>query len=92
LDQQFDVILGSEIIYQSSIHRHLLRTLKKFCQPGHTQIILSYQLRGLGEELFFTLARAYGFSIRQVPREKLDLEFRENGGYQIVVLGVPVGS
>jgi len=53
LEPPFDVILGSDIVYQPESSRLLLAALKLLCGL-RTLVFISYKPRGLGEECFFT--------------------------------------
>lgn len=85
LGPAFDVILCSEVIYDSRCHDDLWKTLKAFGKPG-TVIFFSYKLRGLGEEAFLeNLAADPHFVVEEVDGAELDPDFRGKGLYVLAV-------
>ncbi|KAJ2877657.1 Methyltransferase-like protein 21B, partial [Coemansia asiatica] len=72
---QFDVILGSEILYLSSQHSNILTTLDTLMHQRSVAYFL-YKDRGLGEGKFMEKAHERGFSIKEMPRALILPEFR----------------
>lgn len=68
LSPPFDIILGSDIIYQQSCVDDLLNTLEKLSGPD-TVIFISYKTRGLGEDVFFEKLRDTQFTLSKIPPE-----------------------
>ena len=78
-----DIIIASEIVYLSHLHKALLLTLKHRLSQG-ASFILAFKQRGLGEERFFRLATKMNLSHNFVERRFMHHEFQTNDEYQIV--------
>ena len=66
-DTTFDVILGSDIIYQPEATTPLLETLDELCSDK-TLILIAYKPRGLGENIFFQQLVSFSLEYVTVPK------------------------
>ena len=82
LGQTFDIILGSDIVYQPELSKDLIKTFHKVFQP-HTKLLLSYKPRGLGEDNLFTMLRQMSYSIDTIPGSQHPADFM-NSNYEII--------
>ena len=73
-DKPYDVILGSDIIYQAEAAVLLLETLHHFSSQS-TLILIAYKKRGLGEDIFFEKLPLFSLECSTVPRSKYPDDF-----------------
>jgi hypothetical protein len=81
---EFDLIIGADVLYAPDAHAPLLRSLRELAAP-HTQVLISFRQRELGEAGFAGLAAAAGWAVQEVPLELLHPEF-QGGEYRVLVL------
>jgi len=65
-DSHFDVIVGSDLIYDPSSHRVLKETMQRFAMPNRAPVFLGYPDRGSSEPDFFCIAKE-NFNIEIMP-------------------------
>ncbi|TPX34469.1 hypothetical protein SmJEL517_g02886 [Synchytrium microbalum] len=78
---QPDLIVASEILYLEDLHADLLRTLNALSTHS-TRVLMSYKNRNMGEEKFFTRAKALRWNIEMVEARSLHKEF-QTGEYRV---------
>ena len=82
LNGPFDIILGSDIIYQPEYAEDLIKTLDVL-SGDQTLILVSYKRRGLGEEKFFDILSEYSFCATEVSKDRHPPDF-ESSEYKII--------
>jgi predicted nicotinamide N-methyase len=55
----FDVIVGSDLIYDPNSHQALTKTMRQFAMPGNATVFLGYPNRGSSEPKFFCATEEY---------------------------------
>ena len=73
-NKKFDIILGSDIIYQPEVVELLLETLDRF-SSDQTLILIAYKPRGLGEHVFFEKLSHFSFECSTIPKSSYPVEF-----------------
>ncbi len=87
LTQDIHLIIASEIIYLSQLHKKLLNLLKSFMSVGSKPLfLLAFKNRGLGEERFFRLAEKMGFAVEFIQRERIYSEYQQDLDYNVAKL------
>ncbi len=80
--ENFDVVLGSDVIYQPETVPLLLKTLQNLTIPK-TLVLIAYKERGLGEHVFFDSLPDYSLECARVDRTKYPDDFA-NSDYTIL--------
>lgn len=70
LGQEWDYIIGSDLIYSDDSTPHLMQTLRHSCR-GKTEFIMSFELRRKQDLQFLTDLDGHGFSFRKVLASEL---------------------
>ena len=78
--EQYDFILGSDVIYQKESCEPLLKTLR-YLANRNSKIFISYKQRGLGEDYFFSLLEKYDFTKKDIPRDEMCEELQVSQYY-----------
>ncbi len=79
---KYDVILGSDIIYQPETVPLLLKTLYGLSSP-HTLVLIAYKARALGEHIFFDKLADYSLDCSVVPCSEYPNDF-SNSEYKLL--------
>ncbi|KAJ1939666.1 Methyltransferase-like protein 21B [Linderina macrospora] len=74
---QFDVVVGSEILYLEGLHGALLETVRR-AMHAESVAYFVYKDRALGEHTFQDTAVQHGFRVKELPRTFLDSEFQDD--------------
>ena len=75
LNQPFDLVFCSEVIYNADGHGPLLKCLAAVTRPGSV-ILMSYKFRGLDESSFVdSFKKNKEYKVREIPKGMLDPEF-----------------
>lgn len=77
IDPPYDIIFGSDVIYQPSLAKCLVKAFCELSTPN-TVILISYKPRGLGEEITFDLLRRKGFVIDTVAKPDHPHDFMDS--------------
>lgn len=69
LGQEWDYVVGSDLIYSDDSTPHLIETLVS-CMSESCEFIMSMELRRARDKDFFTNLQKRGFSFRKIPSEE----------------------
>ena len=75
LGQDWDYILGADLIYSDDSTPHLMQTLLRSC-TGATEFIMSFELRRKKDLDFLRDLAGHGFSFRKLPESELHGQWR----------------
>ena len=84
LSPPYDVILGSDIIYQSEHCTDLFKAFNDLSSPT-TMIILSYKPRALGEDAFFQILKDNCYEVQEVSNDLHPADF-QGSDYKILYI------